>query len=130
MHKKYAVIGVLMAALGVALGAFGAHGLQDLTSDAKIIHGYQTAVEYQQYHALAILVIALLYNYTDSRWTIRAANLLIIGVILFSGSVYLLTYLKIAAAAGVKIVGPVTPLGGLFMIAGWLALIPAIIKRK
>ena len=130
MHKLYAVIAVIMGGLGVALGAFGAHGLQKLTADPLIIHSYQTGVEYQQFQAVAILGVSLIYPYCNAVLTRWAARLMITGTILFSGSLYLITLLKINESSGVKIAGPITPLGGLLMIAGWFLLVPAILKKK
>ena len=57
MNRSYIILGALFAGLGVALGAFGAHGLRDITADEKILHGFETGVEYQVYHALALLAL-------------------------------------------------------------------------
>ena len=88
------ITGTLFAALAVALGAFGAHGLQKITSDEKLIHGYQTAVQYQFWHALALLLTGILYEKFDTRLMKWATRCFIGGIILFSGSLYLLTCLK------------------------------------
>jgi uncharacterized membrane protein YgdD (TMEM256/DUF423 family) len=116
--------------LAVILGAFGAHGLQKLTTDPKILHGFETAVDYQLYHAFALLLLAALNGQLDSRWSKRAANCFIIGIILFSGSLYMLTWLKIQESGGVRFVGPVTPIGGLFFIVGWLLLFISAFGRR
>lgn len=130
MHKSFAVTAAMLGASGVALGAFGAHGLQKLTTDPTIIHSYQTGVDYQQYHSLALLGIALLFKMADPKFLKIAAMLMIAGVICFSGSLYLLTFLKINGSANYKWVGPITPLGGVLMIAGWLCLVPAILRKS
>ncbi|MBL0154886.1 MAG: DUF423 domain-containing protein [Chitinophagaceae bacterium] len=130
MHKSYAVTAAMLGASGVALGAFGAHGLQKLTTDPAIIHSYQTGVEYQLYHALALLGIAILFKFADVKFLRIAGMLMVAGIICFSGSLYLLTILKINGAANYKWVGPITPLGGILMIAGWLCIVPAIMRKK
>jgi uncharacterized membrane protein YgdD (TMEM256/DUF423 family) len=130
MHKRYLITGAIFGALAVALGAFGAHGLESITSDEKILHGFQTGVQYQMYHALALLIIAIMYDQFQNKWIKWAGSCFIAGIILFSGSLYFLTFLKIQESNVVKIVGPVTPLGGIFFIGGWLFLLAAAIKKK
>ena len=130
MHKKFLVAAAIFGALAVALGAFGAHGLETITSDSKILHGFQTGVQYQMYHALALLLVALLSDKLLGKWLIWAGNCFITGVILFSGSLYLLTLFKIQGSSAVKFAGPITPLGGLFFITGWLFLLVAVLKKQ
>jgi uncharacterized membrane protein YgdD (TMEM256/DUF423 family) len=130
MSKKYIAIAAIFGGLAVGIGAFGAHGLQKLTNDEKILQGFQTGVQYQMYHALALLAIGVLYEKLAVRHLKWAATCFITGVILFSGSLYLLTFLKLQGSTAIKFVGPVTPLGGIFFIAGWLFLLLAVIKRK
>jgi uncharacterized membrane protein YgdD (TMEM256/DUF423 family) len=109
--------GALLMAAGVALGAFGAHGLRDKL-DAYSLSVYEKAVFYHFLHALGILIVALLAR--SSAITPRVENqvgwLLLAGIILFSGSLYAL------AISGVRVLGAITPLGGLAFIAGWLLL--------
>jgi uncharacterized membrane protein YgdD (TMEM256/DUF423 family) len=114
--NKYLKIGAFAAMLAVVFGAFGAHMLKDrLTPDELVI--YQTGVQYQMFHAIGILLIALLIDRLPSQklasW---AARLLIIGIVLFSGSLYIL------ALTGVKVLGAITPLGGVAFIAGWICM--------
>ena len=130
MHKKFLIIAVIFGGLAVALGAFGAHGLEKITSDENILHGFQTGVQYQIYHALALLAISVMYEKFQHTWIKWAGNCFITGVILFSGSLYTLTFLKIQESSAVKFVGPVTPLGGIFFISGWLFLLIAAVKKK
>ncbi len=130
MHKNYLIAATLFGGLAVVLGAFGAHGLESITSDEKILHGYQTGVQYQFYHAIALLAVGILYEKFPDRFMKWAGTCFMYGIILFSGSLYLLTFLKIQDSDAVKFVGPVTPLGGVFFIAGWLFLLAAIIKKK
>jgi len=130
MHKSLVAAAALLGGIGVALGAFGAHGLQSATSDEKIIHGFQTGVQYQVYHALALLALAVIIEKLPGKLAVWSARCFIIGTILFSGSLYLITFLKIQGSSAVSFVGPVTPLGGVFFIAGWLFLFFAAIKKN
>ena len=129
MHKNYLVAAAFFGGFAVVLGAFGAHGLERITSDEKVLHGFQTGVQYQMYHALALLFVAMLFDKLPAKWMKWAGICFITGIILFSGSLYLLTFFKIQESSGVKFVGPVTPLGGVFFIAGWLCLLGAAVKN-
>ncbi len=129
MYKQYLVFAAVFAGLAVALGAFGAHGLENLTTDERILHSFRTGVQYQMYHVLGLFVIGILFDKFTVKWMKWAANSFIAGILLFSGSLYLLTFLKIQESNMVKYVGPITPLGGLFFIAGWLFLILAFLRK-
>lgn len=130
MHKTYIAAAAVFGALAVIAGAFGAHGLEKITTDEKVLHGFHTAVQYQMYHALALLAVALIYEKFPNRLIKLAANSFTTGIILFSGSLYLLTFLKMQDSSIIKFIGPVTPLGGLFFIAGWLFLLFGILRKK
>jgi uncharacterized membrane protein YgdD (TMEM256/DUF423 family) len=130
MHKNFLTAATIFGGLAVVLGAFGAHGLESITTDQKILHGFQTGVQYQIYHALALLAVALIFEKIHNRWIKWAGNCFIAGIILFSGSLYLLTFLKVQESNAVKFVGPVTPLGGIFFIAGWLFLLTGVVTKK
>jgi uncharacterized membrane protein YgdD (TMEM256/DUF423 family) len=129
MHKNYLGISALLGAITVATGAFGAHGLQRITADPAILHSYQTAVEYQMVHVLGLLVIGILFERFAPYWLAWAANLFLAGIFLFSGSIYILTYLKINGM-NTSWIGPVTPVGGVLFIAGWLALLLAVQRKR
>ena len=130
MHKPFLVAGALFGGLAVVLGAFGAHGLEKITTDEKILHGFQTAVQYQIYHALALIAVAVIYKGMPMKIVRWAGNFFIIGIILFSGSLYLLTALKINESDLIKFIGPVTPIGGIFFIIGWLFLLIGAMKKR
>lgn len=130
MHKHYLSVAAIFGGLAVALGAFGAHGLEKITTDTTILHGFHTGVQYQMYHALALLAVGIMFENFSVKRMKWAAVCFITGIILFSGSLYLLTFLKIQGSNFVRYVGPVTPLGGLFLIAGWVLLLLAAIKNK
>ncbi|WP_428772188.1 DUF423 domain-containing protein [Vibrio sp.] len=122
--RNFLAIGGLFAGLGVALGAFAAHGLKSLLSPA-MIEVFNTGVLYQMLHALAIIACALLVRLGGQRaekYFFIAAICFIIGVLCFSGSLYAL------ALTGMKWFGPITPLGGLSFILGWGSFVFAAIQ--
>lgn len=129
MSRKYLINASLFGTLSVALGAFGAHALEQLTTDEKILRGFQTGVYYQMYHSLALLAVGILIQRHPNRWLKWAGICFITGILLFSGSLYFLTFLKIQGGMGIKLVGPITPLGGLFFIAGWLFLLLGVSRK-
>ncbi len=130
MHKSFLIIAAFFSALSVALGAFGAHGLEKITTDEKILHGFQTGVQYQLYHSFGLFIIAILAERYKNKFIVLAGKCFVAGIILFSGSLYLLTFLKIENSSVVKFVGPITPLGGLLFITGWIFLMIAVLKEK
>jgi uncharacterized membrane protein YgdD (TMEM256/DUF423 family) len=109
-------IGAVNGFLVVALGAFGAHSLRDLLSEAST-KTYQTAVLYHAIHALAILACAALLSHARPSRVHMAAWLFQAGIVLFCGSLYLL------AATGIRWLGAVTPFGGMAFLAGWALLV-------
>lgn len=116
MGKQLLSLASLSGLLAVALGAFGAHGLQGKLSE-RMLEAYQTAVQYQFIHTLALLAVALLIlKYESRRSLIIAACGFLAGIIMFSGSLYLL------ALGAPRWMGPVTPLGGLSFMVGWGSL--------
>ena len=124
MRNRHVVIGAIAAMLSVAIGAFGAHILQDRIT-AYELDVFRTGVQYQMFHSLGILVVALLADRLPSpkaaNW---AARLMLIGIVLFSGSLYVL------AISGVNWLGAITPIGGVSFVAGWILLAIASYKRK
>ena len=128
MHKKFVATGALLGAIAVALGAFGAHGLKEIVS-AETVQTFQTGVQYQMYHALALLLTGLLYEKCYPKFVRIAGILFIIGIILFSGSLYLLTAGRAAETASLDKTGIITPFGGVAFIAGWLFLFLSAMKK-
>lgn len=118
----------LLGALGVVLGAFGAHGLKELVPP-ETVNAFQTGVQYQMYHVFALLFIGVLWQKFSSRLLKAAGNCFLLGILLFSGSLYLITILK-ASDITVGKLGIITPVGGLFFIAGWLLLFLALLKKS
>ena len=118
MHKKFIALGALLAAFAVTFGAFGAHGLKNFVEE-ETVKTFQTGVQYQLYHALAIIFTGILYERHSSKLLHYAAWFFISGIILFSGSLYLLTLLKATETVGLTRLGLITPFGGLSFIFGW-----------
>ena len=118
MTKRYFQIAVIIGSSAVALGALGAHALKKiLTVDA--LASFETAVRYQLLHAVFLIVLTLFSSKYKVLWTLR---LLVFGILCFSGSIYLLL-LNDAFNWGVNFLWPITPIGGLSLIFGWLSLI-------
>ena len=111
-------LGAILAGLAVGLGAFAAHGLKDVL-EPSALQTFETGVRYQMYHALALLLCAAL---GERRRCGGAALCFLLGIVLFSGSLYWL------ATGGPRWLGPVTPLGGLAFLVGWLWL--ALARRR
>ena len=129
MNKKYISTGALLGAIAVALGAFGAHGLKKIV-DAETVQTFQTGVQYQMYHSLALLLTGLLYEKCSPKMIRIAGVMFIIGIILFSGSLYLLTAGRAGGSNSFDKAGIITPLGGVSLIAGWVFLFLAAMKNK
>jgi uncharacterized membrane protein YgdD (TMEM256/DUF423 family) len=121
LERVFAGIGSLFALLAVGLGAFGAHGLRARLTPANL-DVFETAVRYHMYHALALFVVA----WAASRWPGGATNaagwLFVWGIVVFSGSLYIL------AISGQRWLGAITPLGGLALLLGWGVLAWRILK--
>ncbi|MDF2192541.1 DUF423 domain-containing protein [Paraflavitalea sp. CAU 1676] len=128
MHKGFLTTAALLGALSVTLGAFGAHGLKKIVPP-ETVGTFETGVRYQFYHVFALLVVAILFEKFPGDWMRWAGLLFIIGIVLFSGSLYVLTALKATNTVGLSGIGAITPIGGLFFIAGWIAMFVAIIKK-
>lgn len=120
---------VILGALSVGLGAFGAHGLKQLVPP-ETVASFDTGVRYQFYHVFALIATAILYEKFPGKMLRWAGNCFLTGILLFSGSLYLLTFLKATDTVGLKGIGIITPIGGVFFIVGWLMLFFAILKNK
>jgi uncharacterized membrane protein YgdD (TMEM256/DUF423 family) len=121
MSKTILMTASILMALAVAIGAFGAHGLKTLLS-AEMLQTYKTGVEYHFYHSLGLLLIGVLSVSLQSNLLNWSAIFLFAGIVLFSGSLYIL------AMTGIKWLGAITPLGGLSFILGWVLLAIAVFK--
>ena len=116
MSRTFIIIAAILGFLGVALGAFGAHGLEATFEANGRVDTFHTATQYQMYHTLALLAIAWLESKSPNRLLRWAGYLFIAGVVLFSGSLYILSIFD------VRIMGAVAPLGGLSFLGGWALL--------
>lgn len=129
MHKGFIKIAALLGALAVALGAFGAHGLKKLVP-IDTVSTFETGVRYQMYHVFALLLVGMMYS-NGSQKNLRAAGYCFLaGMLLFSGSLYLLTALKATETVGLNGIGIITPFGGVFFIAGWLLMLVGFRKSS
>ncbi len=128
MYKKFLVVASFFGALSVILGAFAAHKLKEIFEPA-LLQTFETGVKYQMYHALALLATGILYKEFPYKFLLWAGRLFITGIILFSGSVYTLCIFK-HQDISVNWLGPITPFGGLFFIAGWLLLAMGVAKKS
>jgi uncharacterized membrane protein YgdD (TMEM256/DUF423 family) len=129
MHKGFLRTAIVLGALAVVLGAFGAHTLKQFLSE-KDLSPFETGVRYQFYHVFALLATTILYERMPSRWLRYSGNSFITGIILFSGSLYILTAMKATDTVGLKGIGILTPIGGVFFIIGWVFLFIATLKRN
>jgi uncharacterized membrane protein YgdD (TMEM256/DUF423 family) len=119
--KLFVSLGALAAALGVALGAFGAHALKARLS-ADMLAVWQTAVQYHLWHALGLVAIGLLAQHLPASVPVRVAGwLMLAGIVLFSGSLYAL------ALSGTRSLGAIAPFGGACLILAWLVVVFALL---
>lgn len=119
--KILIIVGAINALLSVACGAFGAHGLEGKLSE-HYLEVWETACRYQMYHGLGIILLGVLKQMTGIQLFGTAGWVMLIGIILFSGSLFVL------ATSGIKILGAITPIGGVFFIASWVMVIVATLK--
>ena len=139
--RNWLLLGAILGGLSVALGAFAAHGLDQVFVDkyagqtrlvagetvplaTKFLNDFKTGAEYQMTHSLALLAVGLLVDRRASRFLTLAGWAFVVGIILFSGSLYILTL------TGVTKWGMVTPLGGVAFLVGWAALAIGVIRSK
>jgi uncharacterized membrane protein YgdD (TMEM256/DUF423 family) len=123
-QKQTLLVAAALGILGVSLGAFGAHALKNLLTASGRLDTYELAVRYHFYHTFALLAVGILMDkYSSSRLGLSAL-LFLIGLILFSGSLYALCLLNISKIA------IITPFGGVFLIAGWATLFISILRNS
>ena len=117
MTRKFTLqIAAISGALSVIVGAFGAHGLHELLVESDKLNVFETAVNYQFYHSLALLLVGLLLGSNNNRYLSRSALFFGLGILVFSGSLYVLS------VTNYTVLGAITPVGGVLFILGWLAL--------
>lgn len=128
MNKRIILTAAFFGALAVVLGAFGAHSLKKMVSPESLAI-WQKGVEYQFYHTFALLYLSTFARYKHKLISLSFV-LFTLGIILFSGSLYLLTLKDTLHLSFVAVLGPITPIGGLCFIAGWIALFFAALRDK
>jgi uncharacterized membrane protein YgdD (TMEM256/DUF423 family) len=122
-QRTILLTGITMAGLGVVIGAFGAHALKETLVQTGKAETFELAVRYQFYHALAMLASGILIERFNTKRIAQAALMFLLGIVFFSGSLYVLSL------TGINKLGAVTPIGGLFFIAGWLLLFIGVYKK-
>lgn len=130
MAKNVIGTAALIGAIGIILGAFGAHGLKNIVLESQVAT-FEIGVRYQIYHSLFLLVVGLcgLIGLFSDRVVKNVTILVIIGVLFFSGSIYLLTF-KDLIDIKLAFIGPITPIGGVFLISAWLVVVFQAFKAK
>lgn len=128
MHRSFLVTAAALSGLAIILGAFGAHGLKQIVP-ADAVSTFETGVRYHFYHSIALLIAGMLFEKFRNKWVRWAGYSFIIGIILFSGSLYLLTFLKATNSVGLSGIGIITPIGGVFFIAGWISLMVGFMAK-
>lgn len=127
MNRTILSVGIGMGALAIILGAFGAHGLEKLIDEASL-DTFEVGVRYQMYHALFLLFLGILPNLAYGHKK-KVFTLIVVGVVLFSFSIYLLA-LNSLTSFDFKSIGFLTPIGGIFLIWGWVLLGYYILTKK
>lgn len=123
MSSLLCLLGAVFGLLSVALGAFGSHGLKAVLTDGMLAI-FETGARYQMYHALALIAVGWIGRSARNSWLSAAGWSFVAGIVLFSGSLYVL------ALTGTRWLGAITPLGGLAFVAGWAALAIGLWKER
>ena len=127
MKNLQLTIAAIMGFLGVALGAMGAHALKDELGPVGV-NSYLTGVRYLFYHVFAIMLMHALSRKISEKFTKLASWFFILGILLFSGSIFLLSTVPVHGIVGMRALGPVTPIGGLLFMVGWLLAVVGFAK--
>lgn len=125
MNKNISITACVFALLAVVLGAMGAHLLENHLSPESL-DSFETAVRYQMYHAIVLLILGLTNKINNK----LVYGLLIAGICLFSGSIYLLSTRSLLGLGDISFLGPVTPIGGLLLISAWIILLLKVAQQK
>ncbi len=115
LTKKFAFYGAIFMAFAVGLGAFGAHGLKNIVTKEMLVI-FHTGVEYQFYHALGLFCVAFIAHFSESKQIKIAGYSMVFGILIFSGSLYAMTF------TGITLLGAITPIGGVAFILSWVLL--------
>ncbi|MGH2642624.1 MAG: DUF423 domain-containing protein [Chitinophagaceae bacterium] len=129
MQRTYLIIAALLGVLAVVLGAFGAHEVRAAVSP-DVFQVYETGIKYQFYHVFALLAVGILLKWYPGNLMSLSGLFFIIGIILFCGSLYLITALMHAGKMISPAIGIITPVGGLFFIAGWVLMFLGLLTKR
>jgi uncharacterized membrane protein YgdD (TMEM256/DUF423 family) len=129
MSKNTLIKAGILGMIAVLGGAFGAHALKEILS-LEHLASFNTGVRYQMIHAVVLICLFLIGSKFEMKQFKIATQLIFWGVILFSGSIYVLTLKNIIGLEALKFAGPITPIGGLFIITGWLFIVLGAMKIK
>jgi uncharacterized membrane protein YgdD (TMEM256/DUF423 family) len=134
MQNRFLVFSGFSGAIAVALGAMAAHFLRSklgtgLITDLQLT-AFESAARYQMYHSIVLLVLALMWEKFDAKMIAKVGYCFMAGIVLFSGSLYILSTAGLMGISNVRWLGPLTPIGGLFFITGWLMLAWAGFRRN
>ena len=129
MNKRFLKIASFMGALTVIFGAFAAHAIKSRVN-AETLSIFETGVRYQMYHVFAVFLVGIIYKEFPFKYMIWAGNLFLAGIILFSGSLYALTFFKANGNENMNWLGAVTPFGGTCFIVGWSLILLSLYQTK
>lgn len=127
MHKFFLKSGALVGALTVIFGAFAAHAIKSRVN-AETLAIFETGVRYQMYHVFALILVGIIYKEFPLKSMIWAGDLFLAGIILFSGSLYILTYFKAIGNENMNWLGAITPFGGTCFIVGWCLILKSFFQ--
>lgn len=128
MNQKLFITGCALMALAVVLGAMGAHALESRVSE-ELLTGYESAVRYQVYHAITLIILSIPGLQQLVKQSLTAITAMLLGVLFFSGSIYVLTFATLAGFTWGKYIWWVTPLGGTLLIISWFLLIISALRK-
>jgi uncharacterized membrane protein YgdD (TMEM256/DUF423 family) len=128
MERKFILFGLLFVTLGIGIGAFAAHGLKSLNVTPEQIESFRVGVDYLFYSGLGLMTIGAIRQHFDFIMKLHF-RMIVFGTILFSGSIFLLTILPLLDIQVAKVLGPITPIGGLMMILGWFTLFAKYLRQ-
>jgi uncharacterized membrane protein YgdD (TMEM256/DUF423 family) len=123
MNRLFMVIAALLGAMGVALGAYASHGLTQWATTQQVEY-FQLAVHYQLLHAITLLIVSVCGLFINNRYLLFSQMSFVLGISFFSGSLYLYVF------TGIKLLGMITPIGGLLLIIAWLMFAVSIIRNN
>lgn len=129
MHTKSIILSAsILGAIAVIMGAMGAHALKAVLSESAL-ESYLTGARYNMFHAIVLLAIAGNEKFISKKWQSLAVKFILIGTVMFSGSIYLLSTKEATGLDQLSFLGPITPIGGVLLILGWLFLGVGAIKN-